>query len=118
MFLGPEAHYPNLDAVNWFLEESWPKISKAHPEVKFQIISKWSEEFKKLHIDKPNIEFLGFVEDLSQAFDGAIMIVPLRIVSGMRMKILEGIVKGEQAIRDDRTMDMTQAKEKMSKWLK
>ncbi len=91
VFLGPEAHYPNLDAVNWFLEESWPKISKAHPEVKFQIISKWSEEFKKLHIDKPNIEFLGFVEDLSQAFDGAIMIVPLRIVSGMRMKILEGI---------------------------
>jgi prevent-host-death family protein len=35
-----------------------------------------------------------------------------------RMKILEGIAKGEQAIRDGRTMDMTQAKEKMSKWLK
>lgn len=35
-----------------------------------------------------------------------------------RMKILEGIAKGEQAIRDDRTLDMDQAKEKMSKWLK
>ena len=35
-----------------------------------------------------------------------------------RMKILEGIAKGEQAIRDGRTMDMTQAKEKLSKWLK
>lgn len=35
-----------------------------------------------------------------------------------RMKILEGIAKGEQAIRDDRTMNMDQAKEKMSKWLK
>jgi prevent-host-death family protein len=35
-----------------------------------------------------------------------------------RMKILEGIAKGEQAIRDGRTMDMEQAKEKMSKWLK
>ncbi|RCX07715.1 type II toxin-antitoxin system prevent-host-death family antitoxin [Marinomonas foliarum] len=35
-----------------------------------------------------------------------------------RMKILEGIAKGEQAIREDRTMDMSQAKEKMSKWLK
>jgi len=35
-----------------------------------------------------------------------------------RMKILEGIAKGEQAIRDGRTMDMLQAKEKMSKWLK
>ncbi|GAA0232835.1 type II toxin-antitoxin system Phd/YefM family antitoxin [Marinomonas primoryensis] len=35
-----------------------------------------------------------------------------------RMKILEGIAKGEQSIREGRTMDMTQAKEKMSKWLK
>ncbi|WP_370052367.1 type II toxin-antitoxin system Phd/YefM family antitoxin [Neptunomonas sp.] len=35
-----------------------------------------------------------------------------------RMKILEGIAKGEQAVRDGRTMDMEQAKEKMSKWLK
>ncbi|WP_339719318.1 type II toxin-antitoxin system Phd/YefM family antitoxin [Marinomonas primoryensis] len=35
-----------------------------------------------------------------------------------RMKILEGIAKGEQAIREGRTMDMTQAKEKMSKWFK
>ncbi len=35
-----------------------------------------------------------------------------------RMKILEGIAKGEQAIREGRTMDMTQAKEKMCKWLK
>ncbi|MFT6656104.1 MAG: prevent-host-death family protein [Marinomonas primoryensis] len=35
-----------------------------------------------------------------------------------RMKILEGIAKGEQAIREGRTIDMTQAKEKMSKWLK
>jgi prevent-host-death family protein len=35
-----------------------------------------------------------------------------------RMKILEGIAKGEQAIRDGRTMDMDQAREKMSKWLK
>lgn len=35
-----------------------------------------------------------------------------------RMKILEGIAKGEQAIREGRTVDMSQAKEKMSKWLK
>ncbi|BDX03190.1 MAG: type II toxin-antitoxin system Phd/YefM family antitoxin [Marinomonas sp.] len=35
-----------------------------------------------------------------------------------RMKILEGIAKGEQAIRDGRIMDMDHAKEKMSKWLK
>ncbi len=35
-----------------------------------------------------------------------------------RMKILEGIAKGEEAIRDGRTMGMQQAKEKRRKWLK
>lgn len=35
-----------------------------------------------------------------------------------RMRILEGIAKGEEAIRDGRIMGMQQAKEKMGKWLK
>lgn len=35
-----------------------------------------------------------------------------------RMQILEGIAKGEQAIRDNRVLSNAEAKEKMSKWLK
>ena len=35
-----------------------------------------------------------------------------------RMSILEGLAKGEQAIRDGNILDSEQAKEKMSRWLK
>ena len=35
-----------------------------------------------------------------------------------RMKILEGIAQGEQAIREGRTMAMNEARDKMNKWLK
>ena len=35
-----------------------------------------------------------------------------------RMEILEGIAKGEQAIRDGRVVGNEDAKERMSKWLK
>lgn len=35
-----------------------------------------------------------------------------------RMSILEGIAKGEQAIRNDDVLTNLQAKEKMDKWLK
>ena len=35
-----------------------------------------------------------------------------------RMKILERIAKGEQAIRENRLMSNAEAKEKMKKWLK
>ena len=35
-----------------------------------------------------------------------------------RMQILEGIAKGEQAVRDGRIMSSEDAKEKLKKWLK
>ena len=35
-----------------------------------------------------------------------------------RMKILDGLVKGEMAVLENRTYTQTEAKEKMSKWLK
>lgn len=35
-----------------------------------------------------------------------------------RMRILEGIARGEQAIKDKRTVSNTAAKQRMSKWLK
>ena len=34
-----------------------------------------------------------------------------------RMSILEGIARGEQAIRDDQVMSNAKAKEQMNKWL-
>ncbi len=35
-----------------------------------------------------------------------------------RMKILEGVARGEQAIRNEATLSSSAAKEKMTKWLK
>jgi len=35
-----------------------------------------------------------------------------------RMRILEGIARGETAIFENRTYDQSEAKQKMSKWLK
>lgn len=35
-----------------------------------------------------------------------------------RMSILEGIARGEQAIKEGRTYTNTQAKDRLSKWLK
>jgi len=35
-----------------------------------------------------------------------------------RMAILEGVARGEQAIKEEKTLSNQDAKEKMSKWLK
>ncbi|MCP9753751.1 glycosyltransferase [Lacihabitans sp. CCS-44] len=90
VFLGPEVHFPNLDGVDWFLANCWEKLLSNDPQLKLSILGKWSEEAKKMFAYSRNVTFEGFVEDLSTVMKGSIMIVPLRIGSGMRMKILEG----------------------------
>jgi hypothetical protein len=90
VFLGPEVHFPNLDGVDWFLANCWEKLLSKDPQLKLSILGKWSEEAKKMFAYSRNVTFEGFVEDLSTVMKGSIMIVPLRIGSGMRMKILEG----------------------------
>jgi glycosyltransferase involved in cell wall biosynthesis len=91
IYLGPEAHYPNEDGVRWFLQDCWPSINKKHPELDFQIVGKWTEETKSSIPSHNKVKFLGFVADLASVFEGAILLVPLRIGGGMRMKILEAI---------------------------
>ncbi|WP_370315164.1 type II toxin-antitoxin system Phd/YefM family antitoxin [Thalassolituus sp.] len=34
-----------------------------------------------------------------------------------RMSILEGIARGEQAVKDDRVMSQSEAKERLSEWM-
>lgn len=89
-FLGGYTHTPNKDGIFWFLDNIWPRMLKKYPNLKFSVIGNWPLTIQK-EIQKKysHIEFLGFVEDLKEALNYSIMIVPIRIGGGMRMKILE-----------------------------
>lgn len=89
-FVGPEGHYPNYDGVIWFLENCWERLLQKDSEYYFKIVGKWSEETKRVLSEKyKNVRFLGFVENLGEAIGGSTMVVPIKIGSGIRMKILE-----------------------------
>ncbi|SBW05899.1 glycosyltransferase [uncultured Dysgonomonas sp.] len=95
IYLGGSEHTPNLDAVDWFLNNCWGEVRKVKPELELHIIGQWNSKLKTFYAEKfENILFRGFVEDLSEELSGAIMIVPLRIGSGVRIKILDAISKG------------------------
>lgn len=95
IYLGGYSHTPNLDGVDWFLTNCWNDIRKVKPEIELHIIGKWSPKYEKYYTDEyENVMFKGFVENLSYEFSGALMIVPLRIGSGIRIKILDAINKG------------------------
>lgn len=89
-YVGPDLHYPNYDGVMWFLENCWEKVLARDSEYQFQIVGKWTEERRKEILAKyRNVTFTGFVDNLADAIQGTVMIVPLKIGSGIRMKILE-----------------------------
>lgn len=91
-FIGGAAHYPNFLGIKWFLEKVWPLLINEDSSMHLQIIGKWSEkQIKSLRGLCKNVTFLGFVPNLSKSLSGTIMIVPILIGSGIRMKILEAV---------------------------
>lgn len=89
-FVGPSKQVPNSVGVLWFLENCWNKLLKIDSSYRLRIVGNWSKELS-LGLQKKysNLEFTGFVNDLATTLHNSIMIVPLTIGSGIRMKILE-----------------------------
>ncbi len=95
IFLGGCYHYPNVDGLMWFLDSCWGKISQQSPDAKLHVIGKWSDKWQKqIEARHRNVLFLGYIEDLTEYLKNKIMIVPVRIGSGVRIKALDGIVNG------------------------
>lgn len=89
-FVGPDNHIPNLVGLKWFLDNCWTRLLQADANYHLRIIGKWSEtNISSLSSQYPNISFMGFVDNLKSAIQNTIMIVPITIGSGIRMKILE-----------------------------
>lgn len=89
-FVGPDIHGPNYLGVKWFLENCWKKILAIDPTYHFTIIGTWTKQnIDDITAKHPNVTFLGFVENLEDTLQDTIMIVPLTVGSGIRMKILE-----------------------------
>ncbi len=85
VFVGGYGHIPNHEGVDWFIDKVLDKVKCQYKS--FDIIGTgWPDTYS----DKTRrIRCLGFVENLADAAQGAIMIVPILTGSGMRMKILE-----------------------------
>ncbi len=99
VFSGGEAHYPNVDALEWYLSKIHSAVVKEFG-LNLHITGKWSEETKNhLKSISSNIIFEGFVDDLSDLLKQSIVIVPIRIGGGgLRTKILYAMANGAPVI--------------------
>jgi len=89
---------PNIEGMNWFLENVWVKFADKNPHAKLVLAGKGNQKiFGNLNL--PNLLVFDFVENAQQFINAHdIMIVPLLSGSGMRIKIMEGLALGKPII--------------------
>ena len=81
-------YHPNIDGFIWFMEKVWPLIKAQRPGSSIEVVGKWSEENQKKIPNFTEVGFLGYVEEISTALKNKVMVVPLKVGSGIRTKIL------------------------------
>jgi len=91
VFLGGEDHYPNKEGLQWFLNECWLLLKTNLKYVKLNVIGKWNKSTLLEWSNSTDINFLGYVDDLESSIKNCILIVPIRIGSGIRIKVLDAI---------------------------
>ncbi len=96
VYVGWMRHLPNRDAVSWFVREIWPEIRARNGAVRFVIVGQGLGGSLLQEISEDNrIDCLGFVSDIANLVGNAwVSVVPIRIGSGSRLKILEAMALG------------------------
>ncbi len=97
-FIGSLDWMPNVEGLNWFLETAWPRIAQASPDLEFHVAGKKTPN-SLMNLKIPGVRFYGEVENAPDFINShSVMIVPLLSGSGIRAKIIEGMMLGKVII--------------------
>ena len=98
MFTGTMNFEPNVDGVEYFCREIWPRVLKAVPDARFRIVGKEPVAAVR-RLESETVEVTGtvpsVVDHLQQA---SVLVVPLRMGGGTRLKIYEGMAMGRAIV--------------------
>jgi len=92
-FVGSMDWLPNIDGVNWFLDEVLPLIHRKRPQTSVIVIGRNpAASLRDRAKADSRIRVTGTVDDVRpHLWNAAISIVPLRVGSGTRLKIYEAM---------------------------
>lgn len=94
--LGTLYYPPNADGIRWFASEVFPLITRQMPEATLTILGKNPPpDFFQMAAENPGkITVTGYVPELNPYLEkAALMVIPVRAGSGMRVRILEALAQ-------------------------
>jgi glycosyltransferase involved in cell wall biosynthesis len=100
LFLGSLEWRPNIDGVTQLLERIFPAIRREEPDARLLLVGRNpSEALRAAATRTPNVELHANVPDVRPFLARAgLMVVPLRIGGGSRLKILEALASGTPVV--------------------
>lgn len=99
VFTGKMDYRPNIDGVLWFAQEVWPLIKRARPETTWAIVGQRPHPRLEPLRDLDGVTLTGRVPETQPYLHGCrVYIVPLRIGSGTRLKLIEAMAAGKTII--------------------
>lgn len=98
VFAGSMDWKPNIDAVEYFSRKMWPQISASVPGARFRIVGR-DPDARVWKLASPSIEVTGTVPSMAEYLrEAAVLVVPIRIGGGTRIKIYEGMAMGKPTV--------------------
>jgi polysaccharide biosynthesis protein PslH len=98
MFVGAMDWEPNADAVEYFCQKIWPSIQSQVPSARFRIVGR-NPIRRVQRLASDSVEVTGSVPSvLDHLREAAVVVVPLRIGGGTRLKIYEAMAAGKAVV--------------------
>lgn len=95
VFTGSLDWRPNQDALRWFAREIWPLVRLEAPEAAMSIVGRKPPRWVKDLCKASDMQLSADVPDVRPYLaEAAVVVVPLRIGGGSRLKILEAMAAG------------------------
>ncbi len=101
VFTGKMDFRPNVDAMRWFLRSVWPRILRVQPATTLGIVGQKPHPSLQAAARQggAGVTLTGFVESVEPHIAGAaVFIMPLRMGSGTRLKLLEALAAGKAVV--------------------
>lgn len=115
VFTGSMDWVANVDGVQFFLDQVWPKVLAAQPEARFLVVGRNPPASLLATARRMrNVEFTGFVDDVRPYVHSAhAFVIPLLVGGGTRIKAFEAMAMGCPIVSTSIGMEGLDAREDM-----
>lgn len=99
VFIGAMDYRANIQAVEHFTKDIWPRIRKAKPNAVFSVVGRNpARRIKKLD-GRHGVRVIGRVEDVRPWLIGArVSVAPLQVARGLQNKVLEAMAMAKPVV--------------------